>query len=295
MGGRTRSTPVGLVAAVLVLSACGSGEDASDRVAPPAPASSASTSTGTPAVADETGRTHVSATGSVIAERGVTRICSGVMTSLPPQCGGGVVLTGLDPTSLPGAQTQGTTTWTDAETTVVGWWDGEVLAVERSQPAAPRTPPPNPSYAPPCPEPDGGWQGAPAGAESLGPVTDYTTEQPETFAGLWWDEQTKVPTVRFTGKLEEHRRALAERYEHDVCVIDARYSQAELSAVQAALTRSLGPRPGQALRMLSSGADPLRNVVDLNVVIVDDVVQREVDRHPEGMVRVTTFLQPVAD
>ena len=283
---------IAAVAGVLLLAACGDGtKDRAASSVEPTPSASA-TSPGLVSFDGEPVR--VRARGTLIAERGVARICAGVLTSLPPQCGGGVVLAGLDATSVPGVETRNQTTWSEGEVLVVGTYDGSRLHVEQATPVPPRTPPPAPVYTPPCDEPPGGWTG---GREEeidrvMAPVTAYAQEHPETYAGVWWDGETGVPTVRFTGDLDAHRRALEAAMETDVCVIGARFTEREMGAVQTSLTQRLAAGPGKPMRMLSSGPDFVRNQVDLNVVALDDVVREEVARHPAGSVRVTTFLEP---
>ena len=107
----------GVVAIILLLiAACGG--DGSDKV----------TSISDAANADD--GTDAELTGFVISVSGDTRICSEILESFPPQCGGASVLVvGLDLASLD-TQTEGNVTWTNQNVTLTGTIEDGALKVD---------------------------------------------------------------------------------------------------------------------------------------------------------------------
>lgn len=65
--------------------------------------------------------------GTVIDTGGVVTLCAGVRESYPPQCAGGVVLTGWDWSTAPGSESASGVRWGDY--TVTGRYDGTTLTV----------------------------------------------------------------------------------------------------------------------------------------------------------------------
>ena len=107
----------GIVAIILLLiAACGG--NGSDKV----------TSISDAANADD--GTDAELTGFIISVSGETRICSEILESFPPQCGGANVLVlGLDLASLD-TQTEGNVTWTNQDVTLTGTIEDGALEVE---------------------------------------------------------------------------------------------------------------------------------------------------------------------
>lgn len=124
-----KTTTIALAAvALLALSACGSGEDATatdDSVASAAPPAA------TPAAA---GPVHTRTLATVL-DAGTPELCLGpVAESHPPQCGG-PELVGWDWSAQRGVfEKQGGTRW--GQFSVTGTWDGERLTVTEAVPAA---------------------------------------------------------------------------------------------------------------------------------------------------------------
>jgi hypothetical protein len=81
------------------------------------------------------------------------QLCTSVMESNPPQCGGGIEVVGWDWTGLDGSETAEDTTW--GEYVVIGTYDGERFTI---------TEPPTPYVAPEPTEPPPATTPCPPGA-----------------------------------------------------------------------------------------------------------------------------------
>ena len=68
--------------------------------------------------------------GHLHVQNGVVRLCEVLAESLPPQCGGGIlVVKGLDLKTMDGLTSAGSVTWSDQLVQVLGTVEGEVLTV----------------------------------------------------------------------------------------------------------------------------------------------------------------------
>lgn len=237
----------------------------------------------------------------------------GIASSLPPQCGGPDII-GWDWDDVDGFETLSGTTW--GSYTVVGTYDGEAFTL--TEPPRPPEEPDGsleeaPSFETPCEEPAGGWgvvDEATATHEAMNEAIEYAAEQPD-HAGTWIDQSineaidedsgaapedrealandpTKlILNFRFTGDIERHEAALREIWGGALCVSVAKHTEAELYEIQQQLTEDY------ADGFLASGVDTVTGQVYLRVVLDDGQLQREVDeRYGEGLVRVTSALQP---
>lgn len=236
----------------------------------------------------------------------------GVDESLPPQCGG-PVLVGWDWARFPGEQEQAGTRW--GEYVVTGTYDGERFFL--GEPPEPLegydgpTPPfaDEPDLTTPCPSPEGGWR----------PVEGTTTTQADLdaavrrasglpgYADLWldqsvnpaaddapgaeWEQEMNDPArlvlnVRVTGDPAAATTALREVWGGALCVTRALRGDRELAGIRD----ELGDVDG--MLSLSHGHD----VVRLHVVHDDGALQRRLDeRYGVGVVLVTSALVPVGD
>ena len=117
---RRTSLAAGLMAGLLVLSACATGPGSS-----PAPTSNSAPTLGEVDVAPPDGR--VIGVGMVIDVAGEARLCDGaIMESYPPQCAG-LPLEGWTWDGVDGYERSGETTW--GSYAVYGMYDGEHLTV----------------------------------------------------------------------------------------------------------------------------------------------------------------------
>jgi hypothetical protein len=285
-----RST-VALLLLVGLLGACG-GDDGE-------------LTTGAPA-ADQ--RYEASTTVLESPEHGPQLCLGGQADSYPPQCGGPDIV-GWDWAAVEGAETANGTTWGSFH--VVGTYvDGTFTLTE---PPGPPEPPDSsdPDFSSPCPEPEGGWavvDPALATEASLQEAQAYASAQPD-HAVLWVDRSIDplspeerdqraaegiedelvlvILNVAFTGDLERHEVELRRRWGGALCVSRAEHTAAELRQIQD----ELADTPG----LLGSGSGNVRHRVELTVILDDGTLQAELDdRYGEGVVVVTSALQPVA-
>ena len=71
--------------------------------------------------------------GHLHVQNNQVRLCEVLAESLPPQCGGGIlVVKGLDLTTLDGLSSAGSVTWSDQPVQVLGTVKGEVLTVSET-------------------------------------------------------------------------------------------------------------------------------------------------------------------
>ncbi len=69
-------------------------------------------------------------TGNLVVAYDEVRLCSGLLESYPPQCGGASLLVqGLDLTSVEGLRTVGGVSWTDGGVSLLGDVANGVLVV----------------------------------------------------------------------------------------------------------------------------------------------------------------------
>ena len=125
---RTSRLTAGLGVACVLAAACTHGSTGPAAPPSPIPISSA---------AKQPDGTEVTVSGGVVAPAGEpTRICEAATFSIPPRCVfPALTVEGLDPSSLPGASTDGGVTWT-AHVTVTGTMQGGKLTDATVVPAS---------------------------------------------------------------------------------------------------------------------------------------------------------------
>lgn len=248
--------------------------------------------------------------GTVLDDGDGPELClGGVMTSLPPQCGGPPVA-GWDWGRVEHEEA-GATRWADVA--VIGTWDGETFTLAREPVPAlehdvPRPAGAEPDLSTPCPEPRGGWtppdpdratdaglQRALRTANRLEGVADVWLDQsPNPAHGTERHEAMNDPAllvlnVRVAG--DTARRTQAEQDLRTVwggalCVSPAQRTRRELSGVQ----RQLADRWDE-LGLL--GADASRDRVHVEVLFDDGTLQRRLDAEfGPDLVVVTSALRP---
>jgi hypothetical protein len=282
---------IGLIgAAMLLLAAC--GDDTVDS----------------PGAPPGDGPVHYTATATVLEspDHGPQLCLGGVATSLPPQCGGPDIV-GWDWEEVDGWESAAGTTW--GEYQVVGTFDDGVFTLTEPAQAAGYLdePFPMPDFSSPCPEPDGGWQVTDpdrADVDAIDAPRTYAEAQPE-YAGLWVDDPRQhltdegpdhlddsgdgrpmILNVAFTGDLDRHEAELRERWGGALCVTEMERPYEDLLGVQEEVMRIDG--------VLSSGISTLDNRVELQVVLDDGDLQRELDeQYGPGFVAVESALTPV--
>lgn len=296
-----------LTGALVLLAGCATpGPDA----APDVPAVPAATTA--PAVLLSPG--HLT---TVLDDGDGAELClGGVLTSLPPQCGGPKLI-GWHWADWPGAYEEvGDIRW--GRFRVVGTFDQEAdvfTPVEIVPEAAIETDAPLPEgttadLTSPCPEPEGGWrvldparttvQAQEAMLARAATLPNYAgawvdlapnaaTDQPPSDAQPGWtDPLTTIVNIAVTDDLAGAEMALREVWGGLLCITQAERTEAELRAIQDELTRTPG--------LLGVGVDAVSGTVGLDVVYDEGgALQAELDaRYGPGLVIVTSTLRPVA-
>lgn len=245
------------------------------------------------------------ATGTVLESREHgPMLCMWVDTSYPPQCGD-IELVGWDWDQVDDEESASGTTW-GGPYEITGTWDGQRITLTEPPRAADAEPTPGPDFSTPCPEPAGGWG-----------VVDPATTTPETLeavlaaarnrsdvAGVWLDQPIGEPqpgvapdnnptnvivNVRVTGDVAQAEQELRQIWGGALCVSPAPRSQEELATIRNEISAH-----GAAIRMLYSSIDETSGVISIGVVIDDGRLQEYYDdRYGVGVVRVTSWLQPV--
>ncbi|MBI4259884.1 MAG: hypothetical protein HY658_04900 [Actinobacteria bacterium] len=228
---------------------------------------------------------------------------SGVLESLPPQCGN-IPVANWDWDRVEGEERLSGVTWGDYH--VVGTYDGESFTLVEVGPPQPY-PDIGSAIETPCLEPEGGWVAPDPDRttdEHLQAALRYTEKHPDG-AGFWIDYTIEpvgegpygpndiVVTAAFTRDLDQHRAELERLWGGPLCMVEHERSQSELSRIQRELTD--GAESEFGLLVLWSSTDVVHNQVELGVAIVTDEQRQAVeDRYGEGVVVIWSALQPVA-
>ena len=264
----------------------------------------------TPAAAPGTGTTpetrapdtRYEVTATVLDDGDGPKLCAGgVLTSLPPQCGG-PALSGWDWNAVSGFEELGGVRW--GEFDLVGTWDGSTFAL--TDPPTPASPSSGdgagedaPDFTPPCPEPAEGW---PTGSTTFEQWQAFVTaaQEPADLAAFWVyrrgpdnDPNRDVAVVAYTGDVEAHRAALEEIWSGPLCVVQFERSLNDLRTIQMELSdqataRSLG------LYALAASVDERHQTVVLDVLVDEPQAQAELDaRYGAGLIVLRPAFTPV--
>jgi hypothetical protein len=228
-------------------------------------------------------------------------LCWSVLTSLPPQCGD-IPTADWSWEEVDGEERLNGVTW--GRYHVVGRYDGKLFTVTDAGPPKPDVrAPEDDAITSPCKPPDGGWQASdPARAKQsdIDAVVERARAAPD-HAGFWivyldkpQGEREVAPgrillNAAFTGDLERHRAELAEIWGGPLCMVEHEHTLAQLTTIQ----EELGAQ-AQALRLLSSGTDEVRNRVLVDVVFADADEQAKMDaKYGKGTVVLSSALRPI--
>jgi hypothetical protein len=270
----------------LVLAACGASIPADAPPAVPKPA---------PDLLYE-------ANGMVLDEktRGPELCLGGILTSLPPQCGG-VPITDWDWQAVEGEETMGGATWGSYH--VVGTYDGETFRVTAVGPFENDQAETDTDFATPCPEPPSGWTGLDhatqnddAGAHAYArSQPDYVTSWVTHLEPAKLEFGPVIVNVVFTGDAERHEAEIEKVWDGPLCVIERDVPSAHALArirkeVEAGLDE-LG------LRMLWSQGPGVEPVIEIGVIVdVEGTAQAALDaRYGPGVVRLVPALRPLSN
>ncbi|MCD6640300.1 MAG: hypothetical protein LT071_10365 [Nocardioides sp.] len=297
-----------LAALVLATALAGcSGGDPSGRAVDPAGPGTAGGERPT-AVPSAEGLVRTPGLVTVLDDGDGPELCAGgVAESYPPQCGG-PKLVGWDWAEHPEHERASGVRWGDFHLT--GTFDGTSFTVEDVVPAALYDPPAAPEEPTPdtsCPEPAGGWVVVDPGRTTYESM-DETFRVAQTlpgYAGAWMDQSINpastsedpavvesemndprklVINVAVTEDREGAERRLREVWGGALCVVEARYTEAELQRV----LDGLGKLPG----MLGGGSSRVDSV-EVQVLFDDGSIQAWVDEeYGQGLVTVGSALVP---
>jgi len=306
-----RRTPMKLAlalgaATLLTLAACGTetGSGHGNDIAGDDPKPTAFTPSGTnPPVAVPAAGGLVTGQGTVM-DTGRPELClGGVLDSYPPQCGGPPIV-GWDWAKVAGQfEKSGDTRW--GSFVLTGTFDGTTFTMtEPAKSLALHDPTPDPGhdrdpFKTPCAEPEGGWA-------VVDPATtnDRTMQQVfakasqlDGYAGAWVDQSpnpssdeggmndpTKlVVNVTVTGDIEAAEAELRKIWGGALCVSKAKYTEADLQAIQLQLQEVPG--------LLGSNAQ--NDLVTAEVIHDDGSIQAWADEeYGEGRVIFSSALNP---
>lgn len=245
---------------------------------------------------------------------GGAELClGGVLTSLPPQCGG-PALVGWDWAAHAGAFGEASgVRW--GEFVVTGTYDPDADTFTPTEVVrgadAERPAPSDPGYdfSTPCPEPDDGWRvldESKATFEAMN-ATFAFAQTLDGYATSWMDQSPNpaaapdapagsemnlndpllsIVNVRVTGDPAAAEAALREVWGGMLCVTSADRTEAELVVIQNQVMEAIDG-------VLSSAANGMAGTVDVTVVYDDGTFQSRFDEeYGVGLVRVSSALVP---
>jgi hypothetical protein len=298
MGITWNRAAAGSVAALLcvVLAACGSTDPAAT---PGTEATRGSRSTPETRSPD----TPYEVTATVLDDGDGPVLCAGgVLTSLPPQCGGPPVAP-WDWDATTGYQDLGGVRWGGYR--LVGTWDGTTFALTEPPELQPSTLPrgeeEDVDFTPPCPEPDHGWPTGSSTTFEEWQAFIGAAQETDDLSAFWFhrrgpgnDPNRDVAVVAYTGDVDAHRDSLEEIWSGPLCVVRFERSRDELQDVQRELsdpatTSALG------LHAFASSVDEVHQKVVLDVLVDEPEAQAALDaRYGEGLIVLRPALTPVA-
>lgn len=224
---------------------------------------------------------------------GTLTLCGGVtLTSLPPAGCGGALVKGLDPMTVAGAERFPDGTVTTPSVRLVGTWDGTALTpTEPPVPAERADDSPAPEIpGPSCPEPGGGWPYDRVDLDGIDRVLAYARAQPGAGTPRI-DRSQRILTLPFSDDLDRHRTAITGLYDGPVCVERAVRSDRELQQLGKRLQRELEDRG--LLVLGSSAGGSACGCVTADLVAATPAQLQEIEQAHDGVVRLTSFLEPV--
>ena len=240
--------------------------------------------------------------GVVLEDKdGTPELClGGILDSLPPQCGG-LPIEGWDWGSVRGEESAAGVTWGSYE--VTGFYDGDTFTLVDAG-APPESPVEDNPIETPCSRPEGGWEVPDPDlmSESDRLRAIKAARQESDFSGAWLDyigepseftsDENIILTLSFTGDVDLHESRTRELYGGPLCVTRHERTLDQLLRIQKELSGTVGRDLG--LEVLGSGVYEDRNVVELEVIVIDAATQNEIDeRYGIGTVTITPALRPL--
>ena len=296
--GRRTGRAVAAVTVAAVCVACGSTPATTGGASTSATHAAGTTASRPPNATNQvdagyTGRFTTSVT--VLEKQGSgPQLClSGVLDSLPPQCGGPKVQ-GWS-WDVVTHETRGDVRW--GEYRVVGRFDGTTFTLTEpaaaAQPPSPVPPDPVDNFVTPCPTPAGGWKAvdkAKAKDENMTAVDELARKQPG-YGYSWIDLKPYVFNIMTTGDLAAMTRIARTVWGGALCVTKAPRTDAELRATDDGAT-ALAVASGASL--LGSRTQGRSGTVMVDVMRATTQLQQQLDaRYGAGVVRLVGALRPI--
>ncbi len=279
---------VGILAISQDLQLTGSGAESGNEMAVPRPGD------------------DVTATGVVVDDNGVARICDPLPVRTiklsedqPAHCSGvAVVIRGLELAALPGWIERGATGSSDV-VTLTGTWTGDAIDAATVMPTAIDS---DPQPELPCLTPDGAWPEAPSDElefeTALSRLANYLAAEPSRFSGYWVSSGVNGrDRVAVVGVVDDPGAAQIDVetvYRYPLCVAHVEHSALDLNRAVESITQDLGSRPVGSWRARVSQR---LNRVAVRIPIVDADTARLLEKYPEAaadpLVRIAS--QPTLD
>jgi hypothetical protein len=284
------SSSLVVLASALFLAACGAGDPPSSSAGEPLP----------PTVSGPDLNQLYEVNTTVLEDRthGPMLCLSGILESLPPQCGN-VSIANWDWQAVSGEERLSGTTWGNYH--VVGSYDGSTFTLTAVGPYEEDTSGPTDSgFSSPCSEPAGGWSGLEqATQEDARPAAAYARSQPD-YVTSWVThlEPTQaefgpvIVNAVFTGDRERHEADMRKVWGGPLCVVERDVPTAdELARIRKEAEASLDDL---GLQMLWSAGPAVEPIIEIGVVIdVEGKGQVALDaRYGAGLVRLIPALKP---
>jgi hypothetical protein len=294
-----------LTAVILLVAACGSSGKKDVRAEPSESPSFSSTGGPMPTkIPPATGPVRTRGVATILDHGDGPELClGGVMTSMPPQCGGPAIVNWTWAEHRGDFEDANGVRW--GEFGVTGTFDGAAFTVTRAVAAdeydGDQSADPAPDFSTPCPEPEGGWQVLDADKTNDDTV-DTVFAAAERLPGYVtsWMDGSRVPkgddnqndpeliivNVQVNGDPATAEKALRQVWGGALCVTR---SKAQTQRERARIQAELNHLPG----MLSSGAG--NDIVDVEVVHDDGSLQAWADAvYGPGLVRISSALIPAS-
>jgi hypothetical protein len=280
-----------VLASALFLAACGAGDPPSSPAAEPPPTVSGP---------DPNQLYEVNTTVLEDRTHGPTLCLSGILESLPPQCGN-VPIANWDWQAVSGEERLSGTTWGNYH--VVGSYDGSTFTLTDVGPYEEDTSgPTDPDFSSPCPEPSGGWSDLEqATQEDARPAAAYARSQPDYVTS--WVTQLEpakaefgpvIVNAVFTGDRERHEAEMRKVWGGPLCVIERDVPTAdELARIRKEAEARLDDL---GLEMLWSAGPGVEPIIEIGVVVdVEGKGEAALDaRYGAGVVRLIPALKPAS-
>jgi hypothetical protein len=278
-----------VLAFALLLTACGAGDPPSSSADEPPPTVSGP---------DPTQLYEADTTVLEDRTHGPMLCLSGILESLPPQCGN-VPIANWDWQAVSGEERSAGTIWGNYH--VVGSYDRSTFTLTTVGPyEEDRSGPTDSDLSSPCPEPSGGWSGLEqATQEDARLAVAYARSHPD-YVTSWVThlEPAKaefgpvIVNAVFTGDRERHKAEMGEVWGGPLCVVARNVPTAdELARIRKEAEASLDDL---GLQMLSSAGPGVEPIIEIGVVIdVEGKGQAALDaRYGTGVVRLIPALKP---